>query len=178
MRCGGFACVDPVTQASSFLSRRSPDEGLGWYTEAVLCGRQHLSFRVGGRHARVLRECVFVVVFCRVCVVALANPGSVLAGSAGPASHMSVVELARPGGVLAGLCGLVSQARSGACHGFCCRFPFLSARSQAACALCELFFFYVLFFLPAPLGRQSTELTSILIRGMSVDLDTPVYLVP
>ena len=56
VRCGGLACVDPVTDASGFpyrpfLTRDSAGAG------AVSCGRQHLPFRVGGRHARVPRVC-------------------------------------------------------------------------------------------------------------------------
>ena len=52
-----FACVDPVTDASGFPYRLSPDRRLGQCTGAVYCGRRHRSFWVGGRHARVL--CVF-----------------------------------------------------------------------------------------------------------------------
>ena len=54
-----FACVDPVTDASGFPYRLSLDGGIGRCTQAVLYGRPHLAFRVGGRHARVpVRVCV------------------------------------------------------------------------------------------------------------------------
>ena len=71
VRCGGLVCVDPVTDASGFPYRLSFDGGLGRCTGAVLCGRRHRPFRVGGRHARVPRVCVCVLF---------------LAGSGGPAS--------------------------------------------------------------------------------------------
>ena len=51
------ACVDPVTDASNFPYRLSFDGGLARCTGAVSCGRQHLLFWVGGRHARVPRVC-------------------------------------------------------------------------------------------------------------------------
>ena len=57
VRCGGLACVDPVTDASGFLYRPSCDGGLGRCTGAASCGRRHRPFRVGGRHARVPRVC-------------------------------------------------------------------------------------------------------------------------
>ena len=57
VRCGGLACVDPVTDASGFPYRPSFDEGLGRCTGTVSCGRRHLPFRVEGRHARVPRVC-------------------------------------------------------------------------------------------------------------------------
>ena len=56
-RCGGLACVDPVTGASGFPYRPSFDGGLGQCTGAVSCGRRHLPFWVGKRHARVPRVC-------------------------------------------------------------------------------------------------------------------------
>ena len=40
VRCGGLACVDPVTYASGLLYRPSFDGGLGRCTGAVLCGRR------------------------------------------------------------------------------------------------------------------------------------------
>ena len=49
--------MDPVTDASSFSYRPSFDGGLGRCTGAVSCGRQHLCFQGGGRHARVPRVC-------------------------------------------------------------------------------------------------------------------------
>ena len=58
VRCGGLACVDPVTDASGFPYRPSGDGGLGRCTGTVSCGRRHRPFRVGGRHARVPRVCV------------------------------------------------------------------------------------------------------------------------
>ena len=58
VRCGGLACVDPVTDASGFPYRLSFDGGLDWCTGAVSCGRGHGPFRVGGRHARAPRVCV------------------------------------------------------------------------------------------------------------------------
>ena len=57
VRCGGLACVDPVTDASGFPYRPSFNGGLGLCTGAVSCGRQRGPFRVGGRHARVPRVC-------------------------------------------------------------------------------------------------------------------------
>ena len=57
VRCGGLACVDPVTDASGIPYRLSCDGGLGWCTGAVSCGRRHRPFRVGGRHAKVPRVC-------------------------------------------------------------------------------------------------------------------------
>ena len=39
VRCGGLACVDPVTDASGFPNRPSCDGGLGRCTGAVSCGR-------------------------------------------------------------------------------------------------------------------------------------------
>ena len=48
VRCGGLACVDPVTDASGFPYRPSFDGGLGPCTGAVSCGRRHLPFRVRG----------------------------------------------------------------------------------------------------------------------------------
>ena len=72
VRCGGLACVDPVTDASGFLYRPSFDGGLGRCTGAVSCGRRHRPFQVGGRHARVPRVCVCVLF---------------RAGSGGPASR-------------------------------------------------------------------------------------------
>ena len=44
VRCGGFACVDPVTDASGFSYRASLDEGLSRTTGAVLCGRLRAAF--------------------------------------------------------------------------------------------------------------------------------------
>ena len=55
VRCGGLACVDPVTDASGFPYCPSCDRGLGRCTGAVSCGRRQRPFRVGGRHARVPR---------------------------------------------------------------------------------------------------------------------------
>ena len=52
-----LACVDPVTDASSFPYRPSFDGGLGRCTGAVSCGRRHLPLRVGGRHAQVPCVC-------------------------------------------------------------------------------------------------------------------------
>ena len=57
VRCGGLACVDPITDASGFPYRLSCDRGLGWCTGAVSCGRRHRPFRVGGRNARVPPVC-------------------------------------------------------------------------------------------------------------------------
>ena len=57
MRCGGVACVDPVTDAFGFPYRPSFDWVLGRCTRAVSRGRRHLPFRVGGHHARVPRVC-------------------------------------------------------------------------------------------------------------------------
>ena len=51
------ACADPVTDASGFPYRWSFDGELGRCTGAVSCGRRHLPFRVGGRHASVPRVC-------------------------------------------------------------------------------------------------------------------------
>ena len=56
-----FVCVDPVTDASGFPFRPSFDGGLGGCTGAVCCGRQHRPLWVGGRHARVPRVCVCVL---------------------------------------------------------------------------------------------------------------------
>ena len=52
-----FACVDPGTDAFRFLFCPSFDGGVGWRTGAVWCGRGHLPFRVGGRHAQVPCVC-------------------------------------------------------------------------------------------------------------------------
>ena len=52
-----LACVDPVTDASSFPYRSSFDGGLSRCTGAFSRGRQHLPLRVGGRHARVPHVC-------------------------------------------------------------------------------------------------------------------------
>ena len=52
-----LACVDLVTDASSFPYRASFAGGLGWCTGAVSCGRRHIPFLVGGCHARVPRVC-------------------------------------------------------------------------------------------------------------------------
>ena len=57
MRCGGLACVDPVTDASGFPYRPSCDGGLGRCTGAVPCGRRHRPLRIGGRHAQVPSVC-------------------------------------------------------------------------------------------------------------------------
>ena len=57
VRCGVLAWVDPVTDASGFPSRLSFHGGLGRCSGAVSCGRRHLPFRIGGRHARVPRVC-------------------------------------------------------------------------------------------------------------------------
>ena len=57
VRCGGLACVDPVTDASGFPYRPSCDGGLSRCTGAVSCGRRHRPFRVGERHAWVPRVC-------------------------------------------------------------------------------------------------------------------------
>ena len=57
VRCGGLACVDPITDASGFPYRPSCDGGLSRCTGAVSCGRRHRPFRDGGRHARVPRVC-------------------------------------------------------------------------------------------------------------------------
>ena len=67
VRCGGSACVHPVTDAFVFTYRPSFNGGLGRCTRAVLCGSRHRPFRVGGRHARVPRVCV--------CVLFLAGSG-------------------------------------------------------------------------------------------------------
>ena len=66
VRCGGLACVDPVTDASGFPNRPSCDWGLGRCTTAVSCGRRHRPFPVGGRHDRVPRVCVCVCSLGRV----------------------------------------------------------------------------------------------------------------
>ena len=66
VRCGGLVCVDPVTDASGFPYRQSFDGGLGRCTGAVSCGRRHLPFRVGGRHARVPRVCACACFLGRV----------------------------------------------------------------------------------------------------------------
>ena len=50
--------MDPLTDASGFPYSPSFDGGLGRCTGAVLCGHQHLPFRVGGRHAQVPCVCV------------------------------------------------------------------------------------------------------------------------
>ena len=52
-----LACLDPVTEASGFPYRRSFEGGLCRCTGADSCGRRHLPFRVGGRHARVPCVC-------------------------------------------------------------------------------------------------------------------------
>ena len=52
-----LACLDPVTGASGFPYRSYFDGGLCRCTGAVSCGRRHLPFRVGGRHARVPCVC-------------------------------------------------------------------------------------------------------------------------
>ena len=114
MRCGGSACVDPVTDASGFPYRVSFHGGLGWCTRAVLCGRRHRPSRVGGRHARVLRVCV--------CVLFLAGLGGPASWARFGAPHLST------GRSWCALC-LFSPLRAGvapACG--CCRgvffFPF------------------------------------------------------
>ena len=82
VRCGGSACVDPVTDASGFPYRPSFDRGLGWCTEAVSCGRRHRPFWVGGRHARVPRVCL--------CVLSLARSGGRASSARFGAPHLSV----------------------------------------------------------------------------------------
>ena len=57
VRCGGLACGDPVTAASSFPYCPSFDGGLGRGTGALSFGRQHLLVPVAGHHARVQRVC-------------------------------------------------------------------------------------------------------------------------
>ena len=57
VRCGGLACGDPVTDRSGFPYCLSFDWGLGRCTGAVSRARKHLSFQVGGSHARVPRVC-------------------------------------------------------------------------------------------------------------------------
>ena len=57
LRCGGLACIDPVTDASGFPYSPSFDVGLGWCSGAVSLGRRHLPFWVGGRHAQVPPVC-------------------------------------------------------------------------------------------------------------------------
>ena len=57
VRCGNLTGVDPVPDASGFPCRPSFDGGLGWCTGADWCERRHLSFRVGGCHARVPCVC-------------------------------------------------------------------------------------------------------------------------
>ena len=52
-----LACVDPVTDTSSFSYRPSFDWGLGRCTGSVLCGRRNLPLQVGGRHAGVPCVC-------------------------------------------------------------------------------------------------------------------------
>ena len=71
LRCRGLVCVHAVTDASGYPYRPLFDGGLGRCSGAVSCGRRHLSFQVGGRHARVPRVCVCVLF---------------LAGLGGPAS--------------------------------------------------------------------------------------------
>ena len=78
--CGGSACVDPVTDASGFPYRPSFEGGLGRCTGAVSCGRRHLPFRVGGRHARVPRMCV--------CVLLLAGSGGLASWARFDAPHL------------------------------------------------------------------------------------------
>ena len=73
-----FACVDPVTDRSGFPYRPSFDGGLGRCTGAASCGCRHLPFLVGGRHARVPRVYVCLLL---------------LAGSSGPASRPVLVRL-------------------------------------------------------------------------------------
>ena len=77
VRCGGLACVDPVTDASGFPYRPSFDGGLGRCTGAVSCGHRHLLFWVGGRHARVC-----------VCVLSLAGLGGPASWSRSGAPHL------------------------------------------------------------------------------------------
>ena len=62
-RCGGLACLDPVTHVSGFLCHPSFDGGLGRCTAAVSSGRQHLPLRVGGHHARFMCVCPCVCVW-------------------------------------------------------------------------------------------------------------------
>ena len=81
VRCGGSACVDPLTDASSFPYRPSFDGGLGRCTRAAWCGRRHRPFRVGGRHAQVARVCV--------CVLFLAGSGGPASWSRFDAPHLS-----------------------------------------------------------------------------------------
>ena len=64
VRCDGLACVDPVTDACGFPYRPSCNGGLGRCTGAVLCGRRHRPFRVGGRHARVPCVCAWACPAC------------------------------------------------------------------------------------------------------------------
>ena len=90
VRCGGVARVDPVSHASSLSYRPSLDRGLGQCTGAALWRRRHLQILGRWKPRRRARVCVFVVVFPRVCVVALARLGSFLAGSGGPAFHVCV----------------------------------------------------------------------------------------
>ena len=86
--------------------------------------------------------CVFVVVFSPVRVVALARLCGVHAGSGGPGSCVCVVALAYLGGVLAVLGGPASRRRSGALHGSCCSFGFVSAASGLCVPLLCFFSFF------------------------------------
>ena len=71
------------------------------------------------------RVCLLAVVFLHVSVVAVACPGSVLAGSGGPASCVGVVALARLGGVPARWGKTASRSLSCAPNCCCCRSGYL-----------------------------------------------------
>ena len=127
VRCGGLACVDPVTDASGFVYRPSFDGGLGRCTVTVSCGRRQSPFRVGGRHARVPRACVCLCVPC-------------LAGSGGPASWArSGAPLLSCGWSWCALC-LFGPLRAGVApyvvvvgFFFCPSFPLLRPRRVLLC---------------------------------------------
>ena len=57
LRCDGSMYVDPDTHTSRFPYRQSSDGGLCRCTGAVMCGRRHCYFGVGGRHAPVPCVC-------------------------------------------------------------------------------------------------------------------------
>ena len=62
VRCGGFACVDPVTHPSGFPCRPLCDGVVGRCSGAVLCGRRHHPLQVSRRHVRVPCVCVCTLV--------------------------------------------------------------------------------------------------------------------
>ena len=55
VRCDELACLNPVTDVSGFLYRPSFDGGLTQCTGAISCKPRNHPFRVGERHAQVLR---------------------------------------------------------------------------------------------------------------------------